>query len=166
MHFPTRRKLVTDVSEIPLRHWVRAQVEMEITGFDKCDYLDCSISVFENKAKFYESTGKYRGSVLHFRDIKGKTADVFDIWTTFNQHTGESVLDSDAVLQVQMDEAFWAMSTIEERLKSLTYVQAIYWEVEDYFLCTIDRDKSWFENKCFPKISSCLDQLLLLSRNK
>ena len=133
---------------------------MHVAGLDYCEYLDCSVSVFENKAKFYESSGKYRGSVLHFRDGKGKTADVYDIWTNFSsESSGSSVLDPESVLQVQMNEALWAMSTIEERLKSLSYVQAIYWEIDEHSLFCIRKDHDWFERDCLPKISPCLELL-------
>jgi hypothetical protein len=130
---PVKRPVVTRVEDIREEHKVRALINMEVAGIDFCEYFECKISVFESKAAFYSSSSSKKGAALHFRDDKGSGTDVFDIWLMSSYESAgevksertskESVPGSDReehVVSAQLEEAAWTISTIEDRLKTIT----------------------------------------------
>ena len=135
------------VDQISGRYMAQMQVQMEVANLDFCEFVDCRFRLFADKAAFYGSSSRHRGVMLQFKDEK--TGDVtYDVWML-------DTLSGLSTLQQQIDESMWTMRVIEDRLKSWSYMNVIYWEIHQYFIGTVERDRVWFTSSCLPKLKEC-----------
>ena len=121
-------------------YWVQMQGQMEVADLDYCDFVECTITEYENEEKYY--------------------MDGDDIKTNNNLEKGilinafDNIADKDKYFYCplnfnKIDKVKWTDTQINNILNSnsnLDYKRTIWWKLDKISCITIKRNKEWFEN--------------------
>jgi putative phage-type endonuclease len=148
---PISRKLCETKHEIPLKYFMQMQMQMEVTNLNFCDYLEVNfqtVEEFVNPEVFSKC-----GITIQFANEL--TSENFYSWIFLDDLMKEQNEERN-VKDVVED---WTSKEIVEHLgenpekSTMLFVSRKFWEIEDVFLCTIPRERKWFE-KQLPKLQS------------
>ena len=120
-------------------YWVQMQGQMEVADLDYCDFLECTITEYENEDEYYKDGGNIK--TLNNLE-KGLLINAFDY-----------INDKDKYFYCPLnynkdDKVKWHDNEINNILNSndkLNYKRTIWWKLEKISCITIQRDKEWFE---------------------
>ena len=129
-------------------YWIQMQLQMEVWDLDECDFLETVFKSYENETDFYKdgnsftrnSKNKRKGIIVQFYDGNEPvykyppvdcSKDTFEKWY-------DKIVDEDS---------------------NLTWVNNIYWYLEDYSCVLVPRNKKWF-NTVFPELKELWKTIL------
>ncbi len=123
---PYSREITGDV---PFHYWIQMQAQLEVCELERCDYLECKLSEFDNEDSYYESDNLNKGCIIEIYDDNDKIIDYN--YSDFN-------LNKQDILQ-------WKNDFMININNDYTY-KITYWKLDKYLLIPIYRDKSWFND--------------------
>jgi hypothetical protein len=116
---PVRREIG---GKIPFEYWCQMQIQMEVTGISKCEYVEM---------KFVSS---YRGDTAPYKAPENPEKIRGEIWLLQNMTTRE------------MTYAYTAAVAAAAVAEGLELVETIPWHLDSYFQASVIRDTNWFNN--------------------
>jgi putative phage-type endonuclease len=114
-------------------YWIQMQLQMEVCDLDYCDFLECKFIEY-NSYQDYVSDGS---SFNHTRNnmIKGVIVQLFN---------GIEPLYFYPPLNISQSEfELWKTKVIEENT-NCSWIQDIYWHLDEYSCILVERNKEWF----------------------
>ena len=117
-------------------YWIQMQLQMEVCNLDFCDFLETKFEEYINIDCFmedgcfnYTQDGKYKGIIIHFI----KDGVPIYKYAPF------------ACTKEEFDE--WEIQAMDEaEAEGLTWMQNIYWKLEQVSTVLVGRNKRWFES--------------------
>lgn len=141
---PVSRKL----TGIPKKdYWVQMQHQMEVCDLNECDFLETIFKSYENEAEFNNdgtftqtADGKQKGIMIRFYDNK------------------EPIYEYAPLNITKREFDVWYAETMDKN-KNLTWIENIYWYLEDISIVLVTRNKKWY-NKALPKMIETWDTIV------
>ena len=133
---PVSRKL----TGIPKKdYWIQMQHQMEVCDLNECDFLETIFKSYENEEAFMNdgtftktADGKRKGIMIRFYDNK------------------EPIYEYAPLNLSKNDFDVWYNETMEKN-KELTWIENIYWYLEDISIVLVTRNRKWY-NAALPKM--------------
>ena len=122
-----------DITGIPKpEYWIQMQVQMEVCELNECDFLETRFNEYESEEQFnadgtfqYSQDGKHKGIMLFFMD-------------------GEEPIYEYAPFCCNKEEyAKWERNIMQKH-SALTWIQNIYWKLNEISCVLVLRNKTWF----------------------
>ena len=140
---PTTRKL----TGIPKNdYWVQMQIQMEVWGIDNVDFLETVFKEYDTKEEFYNDgdfqktkDGKLKGVILQFDNFIYEYCPLGYTKEQFNEWTDKKIDEYDK--------------------KSISWLQNLYWKLDDISCILVTRNKQWFE-AALPYFKSTWDTIV------
>ena len=142
---PVSRKL----TGIPKKdYWVQMQLQMEVWDLDECDFLETIFHEYETEEDFLKdgetfnktSNNKHKGVIVMFNDGVQPIYEYCPI--DFNKEQFDKWYDD-----------------IMEKHNTHSWINNIYWHLQDYSLVLCPRNKNWF-NTIFPQLEEVWNTIL------
>ncbi len=141
---PVSRKL----TGIPKKdYWVQMQHQMEVCDLNECDFLETIFKSYENEAEFNNdgtftktADGKQKGIMIRFYDNK------------------EPIYEYAPLNITKPEFDVWYAETMDKN-KNLTWIENIYWYLEDISIVLVTRNEKWY-NKALPKMIETWDTII------
>jgi len=133
---PVSRKL----TGIPKKdYWIQMQHQMEVCDLNECDFLETIFKSYDNEDLFMKdgsftttADGKRKGIMIRYFDNK------------------EPIYEYAPLNISKQDFDVWYNETMEKN-KNLTWIENIYWYLEDISIILVTRNRKWY-NKALPKM--------------
>ena len=133
---PVSRKL----TGIPKKdYWIQMQHQMEVCDLNECDFLETIFKSYDNEDAFMKdgsftttADGKRKGIMIRYFDNK------------------EPIYEYAPLNISKQDFDVWYNETMEKN-KNLTWIENIYWYLEDISIVLVTRNRKWY-NKALPKM--------------
>jgi putative phage-type endonuclease len=128
-------------------YWIQMQLQMEVWDLDECDFLETCFKCYENEDHFkkdgnFNNTkdGKLKGIILQFYD------------------RGEPIYEYAPIGCSETEFDKW-YDTILDKNTNITWIQNIYWWLDEWSCILVPRNKMWFEC-ALPKFKELWDIIL------
>jgi len=128
-------------------YWIQTQIQMEVCDLDECDFVETRFTEYENEEEFmkdgtFEKTidGKIKGIIVNFYD--GKEPKYVYSPLGMNEEEYEKWYDE-----------------CMDKHETLTWVNNIYWKLDEFSCVLIPRNRAWFQSVC-PKFKEIWDIIL------
>ena len=133
---PVSRKL----TGIPKKdYWIQMQHQMEVCDLNECDFLETIFKSYDNEQEFMKdgtftktANGSRKGIIIRYYDNK------------------EPIYEYAPLNLSKKDFDVWYNETMEKN-KNLTWIENIYWYLEDISIVLVTRNKIWY-NKALSKL--------------
>ena len=133
---PVSRKL----TGIPKKdYWIQMQHQMEVCDLNECDFLETIFKSYDNEQEFMKdgtftktANGSRKGIIIRYYDNK------------------EPIYEYAPLNLSKNDFDVWYNETMEKN-KNLTWIENIYWYLEDISIVLVTRNKIWY-NKALSKL--------------
>lgn len=114
----------------PIYYWYQIQIQLEVANLNRCDFIEC---------KFVEIE---RGEIKKVKRCY-EIGSIITLYDTQKQKL-EYRYSPYGCKPSEMDK--WVEKTIDQTLEDekYDYMKTIYWQLQEYGLCTIYRDVRWF----------------------
>jgi hypothetical protein len=138
-----------ELTGIPKKdYWIQMQLQMEVWDLNECDFLETIFKEYETEEEFLKDgddfnktkDGKIKGCMIRFFDGKEPIYKYSPLGLTKEEH----------------DE--WYDKTMDED-SSLSWIENVYWYLENYSLVMVPRNKKWF-NHIYPQLKNVWDTIL------
>lgn len=124
-----------EITGIPKEaYWIQTQLQMEVCDLDECDFVETRFTEYENEEEFmkdgtFEKTidGKIKGIIVNFYD--GKEPKYVYSPLGMNEEEYEKWYDE-----------------CMENNETLTWVNNIYWKLDEFSCVLIPRNRAWFQS--------------------
>lgn len=126
---PYSRPIVPGV--VPEAYLAQMQGQLEVTGLDECDYLECAFKRHERKEQVSETP--VHGAIVAYQTGEGKG-------TTRYKYGPWNAVDDDTVLGMLDD-------TVPDNAK------VVYWSLEAHQLVTVRRNAAWWAEVMYPALA-------------
>jgi len=141
---PVSRKL----TGIPKKdYWIQMQHQMEVCDLNECDFLETVFKSYENEEEFMKdgtftktAEGKRKGVLIRYYDSK------------------EPIYEYAPLNLSKQDFDVWYNETMEKN-KHLTWIENIYWYLEDISIVLVTRNRKWYNN-ALPKMIETWNTIL------
>ena len=141
---PVSRKL----TGIPKKdYWIQMQHQMEVCDLNECDFLETIFKSYDNEEAFMKdgsftttADGKRKGIIIRYFDNK------------------EPIYEYAPLNISKQDFDVWYNETMEKN-KNLTWIENIYWYLEDISIVLVTRNRKWY-NKALPKLIETWDTIV------
>tara|TARA_X000000368_G_scaffold178835_1_gene141142 strand:- start:1552 stop:2919 length:1368 start_codon:yes stop_codon:yes gene_type:complete len=138
---PVSRKL----TGIPKKdYWIQMQHQMEVCDLNECDFLETIFKSYDNENEFMNDgsftktrDGKRKGIIIRYYDNK------------------EPIYEYAPLNLSKQNFDIWYNETMEKN-KKLTWIENIYWYLEDISIVLVTRNNKWY-NKALPKMIETWD---------
>ena len=138
---PVSRKL----TGIPKKdYWIQMQHQMEVCDLNECDFLETIFKSYDNENEFMNDgsftktqDGKRKGIIIRYFDNK------------------EPIYEYAPLNLSKQNFDIWYNETMEKN-KKLTWIENIYWYLEDISIVLVTRNNKWY-NKALPKMIETWD---------
>lgn len=142
---PVSRKL----TGIPKKeYWVQMQLQMEVWDLDECDFFETVFQEYETEEDFYAA------GELFNKTKKNKCKGVI---VMFND--GEKPIYEYCPLEYTKQQFDKWYDEIMEKHENHSWINNIYWYLQDYSLVLCPRNKKWFQ-RVFPQMELCWNTIL------
>ena len=115
------------------------QHQMEVCDLNECDFLETIFKSYDNEQEFMKdgtftktTDGKRKGIMIRYYDNK------------------EPIYEYAPLNISKQDFDVWYNETMEKN-KNLTWIENIYWYLEDISIILVTRNRKWY-NKALPKM--------------
>jgi hypothetical protein len=141
---PVSRKL----TGIPKKdYWIQMQHQMEVCDLNECDFLETIFKSYENEHAYMNDgtftkteDGRRKGIMIRFYD------------------NNEPIYEY-APLNLNKNEFdVWYNETMEKN-KEITWIENIYWHLEDISIVLVTRNRKWY-NAALPKMIETWETIL------
>ena len=141
---PVSRKL----TGIPKKdYWIQMQHQMEVCDLNECDFLETIFKSYDNEEEFLKdgtftktAEGKRKGIMIRFYD------------------NNEPIYEYAPLNLSKIEFEIWYNETMEKN-NSLTWIENIYWYLEDISIVLVTRNKKWYA-EALPKLIATWDIIL------
>ena len=141
---PVSRKL----TGIPKKdYWVQMQHQMEVCDLNECYFLETIFKSYENETEFNNdgtfittADGKRKGIMIRFYDNK------------------EPIYEYAPLNITKPEFDVWYAETMDKN-EHLTWIENIYWYLEDISIVLVSRNKKWY-NKALPTMIETWDTII------
>ena len=141
---PVSRKL----TGIPKKdYWIQMQHQMEVCDLNECDFLETIFKSYDNEEEFLKdgtftktAEGKRKGIMIRFYD------------------NNEPIYEYAPLNLSKIEFEIWYNETMEKN-NSLTWIENIYWYLEDISIVLVTRNKKWYA-EALPKMIATWDIIL------
>ena len=124
-----------DITGIPkMEYWIQMQMQMEVCLLNECDFLETRFMEYDNKddfnadGEFHQTKdGKMKGIIMYF--LK----------------EGQPLYEYAPLGLTEKRFESWELSIMEKQ-KSLTWVNNIYWKLDEVSCVLVLRNKIWFKH--------------------
>ncbi len=138
---PVSRKL----TGVPKKdYWIQMQHQMEVCDLNECDFLETIFKSYDNENEFMNDgsftktkDGKRKGIIIRYFDNK------------------EPIYEYAPLNLSKQNFDVWYNETMEKN-KKLTWIENIYWYLEDISIVLVTRNNKWY-NKALPKMIETWD---------
>ena len=138
---PVSRKL----TGVPKKdYWIQMQHQMEVCDLNECDFLETIFKSYDNENEFMNDgsftktrDGKRKGIIIRYYDNK------------------EPIYEYAPLNLSKQNFDIWYNETMEKN-KKLTWIENIYWYLEDISIVLVTRNNKWY-NKALPKMIETWD---------
>ena len=120
---------------------------MEVCDLNECDFLETIFKSYENEAEFNNdgtftqtTDGKQKGIMIRFYDNK------------------EPIYEYAPLNITKREFDVWYAETMDKN-KHLTWIENIYWYLEDISIVLVPRNKKWY-NKALPTMIETWDTII------
>jgi len=117
-------------------YWIQTQIQMEVCDLDECDFVETRFIEYECEDDFmkdgtFEKTAddKLKGIIVNFYD--GKEPKYIYSPLGLNKEEYEKWYDE-----------------CMEKYETLTWVNNIYWKLDEFSCILIPRNRAWFQSVC------------------
>ncbi len=142
---PVSRKL----TGIPKKeYWVQMQMQMEVWDLEECDFFETVFQEYETEEDFYSA-----GTLFN----KTKTNKCKGIIVMFND--GEKPIYEYCPLDYDKEQFDKWYDDIMDEHKNHSWINNIYWYLQDYSLVLCPRNKMWFKH-VLPQMELCWNTIL------
>lgn len=122
-----------DITGIPKpEYWIQMQVQMEVCELNECDFLETRFNEYETEEEFnadgtfqYTENGEHKGIILFFMN-------------------GEEPLYEYAPFMCSKEQYKKWENNIMNKNSSLTWIQHLYWKLNEISCVLVLRNKTWF----------------------
>ena len=122
-----------DITGIPKpEYWIQMQVQMEVCELNECDFLETRFNEYESEEEFnsdgtfqYSEDGNHKGVILFFMN-------------------GEEPIYEYAPFMCSKEEYSEWEDNIMKKHSSLTWIQHLYWKLNEISCVLVLRNKTWF----------------------
>ena len=129
-----------EITGIPkLEYWIQMQLQMEVCNLNECDFLETRFKEYESKADFMAdgefhltASGKPKGVMMFF------------------MKEGQPLYEYAPFGCTEVEFNTWEQSIMAKH-SALTWMQNIYWHVDQISCILVLRNKSWF-NAALPQL--------------
>jgi hypothetical protein len=162
-----------DINGIPKKeYWIQMQLQMEVCDLDECDFLETRFKEYESEADFLADSDSNSNSNV---DTDTDTDTDGFLYAAFNNESADTEIKRKGIIMyfanqegnpiylykpLWMNKAVfdvWEQEKMEEMEKSgHTWIQNIYWKLEEYSCVLVDRNRKWFEDN-IPQIKNVWD---------
>ena len=123
-----------DITGIPKpEYWIQMQIQMEVCELNECDFLETRFKEYEDEDSFNEDgtfqftkDGKHKGIILFFVDGEDAKYEYAPFMCTRDEYNE------------------WENETMKQN-SHLTWVQNLYWRLEEVSCVLVLRNKIWFK---------------------
>jgi len=115
-------------------YWIQMQIQMEVCKLDDCDFLETRFIEYESRDEFYND-GKFTES----KDNKQK-----GIIMHFAGENNVPIYEYPPLFQSETEFELWEINTME-KYKHLTWIQNLYWKLEEVSCVLVLRNTMWFD---------------------
>jgi putative phage-type endonuclease len=116
---------------VPLHYWIQMQAQLEVCELERCDYLECKISEYNNKNDYLiDNTTLNKGCVIEIYDEDNKILDYK--YSNFNLNL--------------KDLDLWILNFTHTNSNNNYSYNITYWKIDKFFLVPVYRDSCWFNN--------------------
>ena len=123
-----------DINGIPkMEYWIQMQIQMEVCSLNECDFLETRFIEYESKEEFLAD-----GTFTASKDNKMKGVMMYFI------KEGQPFYEYSPLGTTSSDFAKWE-SRIMGKHQGLTWMQNVYWRLEEISCILVLRNKIWFE---------------------
>lgn len=116
---PVRREIG---GKIPFEYWCQMQIQMEVTGISKCEYVEMKFA------------SPYRGDIVPYKSPEDPEKVRGEIWLLQNEST------------LEMSYAYTNADRERMEAEGLEVVETIPWHLDSYYQTSVVRDTNWFSN--------------------
>ena len=142
---PVSRKL----TGIPKKeYWVQMQMQMEVWDLDECDFFETVFQEYETEEDFYAA-----GTLFN----KTKNNKCKGIIVMFND--GIKPLYEYCPVEYTKEQYDKWYDDIMDKHQNHSWINNIYWHLQDYSLVLCPRNKIWFEY-VLPKMELCWNTII------
>ena len=130
-----------EITGIPkLEYWIQMQIQMEVCELEECDFLETRFIEYEDKEAF-----KKDGTFTHNSDdmLKG-------IIMHFAEDDNSPIYEYPPLYQTEEEFGIWE-NKMMEKYSTFTWIQNLYWKLEEISCVLVLRNKFWFDAVC-PKL--------------
>ena len=113
--------------------WIQMQIQMEVCSLNECDFLETRFIEYESKEEFLAD-----GTFTTSKDNKMKGVMMYFI------KEGQPFYEYSPLGTTSSDFAKWESRIMGEH-QGLTWMQNVYWRLEEISCILVLRNKTWFE---------------------
>ncbi len=154
---PYRRK----ISGIPpIYYYQQVQIQLEVADLDKCDFLEIEFQEIASMDEFLDDTlqeeeVEYKGLFLQIETVpdefqsrkyvyppKELFNDVIALNDWVNNKIEEIVIDNGYSITKRYENSTVCQTSHYQKIN----IRTVYWKTQVVSVCTIERDRQWFEN--------------------
>lgn len=122
-----------EITGIPKpEYWIQMQIQMEVCELNECDFLETRFVEYECKEDFEED-----GSFQYTKDGKHKGVIIFFI------KEEQPHYEYAPFMCTREEYSKWEKETMDKN-KNFTWVQNLYWKMEEISCVLVLRNKTWF----------------------
>ncbi len=138
-----------ELTGIPKKdYWIQMQMQMEVWDLEECDFLETTFKEYENEEEYLKDGIKFNETENN--KMKGVIVRFYD---------GNEPVYKYPPLDLNKKEfEEWYDKIIEEDNK-LSWIENIYWYMENYSLVLVPRNKKWF-NYVLPELQDIWNTIL------
>ena len=138
-----------ELTGIPKKdYWIQMQLQMEVWDLDECDFLETIFKEYKNEEEFLNDGDKF--DKTKDDKLKGIIVRFFD---------GNEPVYKYAPLNLKKSEFEKWYDKLMDEDNSLTWIENIYWYLENYSLVMVPRNKKWF-NLVYPQLENIWNIIL------
>jgi hypothetical protein len=146
---------------VPNYYWTQVQLQMEVCDLDECDFLQCSIDVYESRdqylkdivstnTEFYEEQGVKVDVKNTIK--KGAILELMPSSHIMNPHIYNAKYIYPRTIDMSTEQyEDWIMDTIynlhktNPDLKDYYFHRVVYWKITCAHKILVKRDREWFD---------------------
>ena len=138
-----------ELSGIPkFDYWIQMQLQMEVWNFEEVDFLETVFKEYDCEEDF-TNDGSYKTTKI------GKQKGIIVVFS------GEQPIYEYMPFNLSKDEGgTWIENIIDKHTPQYTWIQNIYWYLDDVSCVLVPRNKDWFASAlpCFRKIWKIIER--------
>ena len=127
-------------------YWIQMQIQMEVCRLPECDFLETKFVEYEDECAFDADSNKENDETKWNYNLEGKRRGVI----VYFIKDDKPIYEYAPLNLSKNDFDVWYNETMEKN-KELTWIENIYWYLEDISIVLVTRNRKWY-NAALPKM--------------